>query len=186
MTALAAMRAQLRPHHDDIERSLDLMNERVDLPRYIRFIERSYGFIAPCERKIDCSAAPPALRLEQRLKTPLLRATLAALGRSGETIDRLPLCNEVPDLSSWPGALGYFYVLEGSTLGGQVLARHFRATLGLGDDALSFLTAYGSSTGVIWKDMIAVLESAMTDAHAAAAITESARDTFTLLQRWHE
>jgi heme oxygenase len=183
--SLAAMRAALRPAHDSIERSLDLMSDAVDLPRYRRFIERSYGFIAACERELDVAAAPPALDLERRLKTPLLRVSLEALGHDGAAIDRLPLCDRLPAVSGWPAALGYFYVIEGSTLGGQLLSRRFRAGLGVDGDALAFLTAYGADTGPMWKGMIEVLEHAMAAQGSATAITETARTTFELLERWH-
>ena len=186
MTALAVMRASLRPQHDSIERALDLMSGGVDLPRYVRFIERSYGFIAACERRLDLSRAPAPLRAEQRLKTPLLRTNLMALGNNAASIDRLPMCEQLPSVSEWPHALGYFYVIEGSTLGGQLLSRRLRDRLGVDDRGLAFLSAYGSNTGTMWKQMLSVLESAMADEGAATVITASARDTFTLLQRWHE
>jgi heme oxygenase (biliverdin-IX-beta and delta-forming) len=185
MNALTAMRATLRPHHDSIERSLNLMDGNVDRHRYVRFIERSYGFVASCERQLDLERAPEALEVERRLKTPLLRNNLASLGYTAESIDRVPLCDTLPPVGSWPSALGYFYVLEGSTLGGQLLSRHLRSSLGLSDEALAFLNGYGGGTGPMWKGMIGVLEAAMMEPDAAAAITKSARETFILLERWH-
>jgi heme oxygenase (biliverdin-IX-beta and delta-forming) len=185
-TALALMRAQLRPYHDSIERSLDLMNRDVDRLRYVRFVEKSYGFIAACERHLDVAGAPPSLGIERRLKTPLLRDNLIALGYDDHAIDHLALCERLPQVAGWPAALGYCYVIEGSTLGGELLARHFGKRLGINDEALAFLHGYRSGTGAMWKQTVAVLEDAMSNAAAADDITTSARDTFTLLERWHQ
>lgn len=184
--ALQKMRAQLRPYHDSIEQSLDLTRAGVDRRRYLRFLEKSYGFIAACEQRLDIGAAPPSLGIERRLKAPLLRSNLRALGCSAPAIDRIAFCEQLPHVEHWPAALGYFYVIEGSTLGGQLLARHFRERLGAGDEALAFLLGYRHDTGLMWKEMVGVLEGAMCGGAAAEAITDSARDTFTLLERWHQ
>ena len=93
---------------------------------------------------------------------------------------------ELPHVERWPASIGYFYVIECSTLGGQLLARHFRERLGAGDAALAFLLGYRHDTGLMWKEMVGVLEGAMCGGAAAEAITDSARDTFTLLERWHQ
>lgn len=183
--ALQTMRAQLRPYHDSIEQSLDLMRADVDRSQYVRFLEKSYGFIAACEQRLDIGGAPPALAIDRRLKGPLLRASLHALGCAADAIDRIALCEQLPHVEGWPAALGYFYVIEGSTLGGQLLARHLRQRLGADDDGLAFLLGYRNDTGTMWKQMVGVLEAAMYDEAAAEAITASARDTFTLLERWH-
>ena len=183
--ALQMMRTRLRPYHDSIERSLDLMGD-VDRPRYLLFLEKSYSFIAACEQRLDIAGAPALLGIERRLKTPLLRSNLRALGCDPEAVDGASMRGELPQVASWPAALGYFYVIEGSTLGGQLLARHFRERLAAEDEALAFLLGYGRDTGLMWKQMVGVLEAAMGDATAAEEITASARDTFRLLERWHQ
>lgn len=54
-------------------------------------------------------------------------------------------------------ALGLYYVVEGSTLGGRHILRQLRA-LGIVDATLSFLDPYGSAAGSMWRSLIAVLE----------------------------
>mgnify|MGYP006161253249 CR=1 FL=1 len=113
----------------------------------------SYGFIAACEQRLDIGAAPPSLGIERRLKAPLLRSNLRALGCSAPAIDRIAFCEQLPHVERWPAALGYFYVIEGSTLGGQLLARHFRERLGAGDEALAFLLG---SIGIVAVMLISI------------------------------
>lgn len=54
-------------------------------------------------------------------------------------------------------ALGSFYVVEGSTLGGRIILRELR-TRGVADPELSFLDPYGSASGRMWRSLLAVLE----------------------------
>jgi len=86
---------------------------------------------------------------DQRQKTPWLLADMEQFGIDPDQSN--------PDLfSGWNGyeLLGALYVGEGSTLGGQVIAKALRRTPGLGDDAttLRFFGGYGNQTGPLWKD----------------------------------
>jgi heme oxygenase len=183
--ALTRLRSSMRAHHDRVESSLDLMSPHVDRARYRQFLERTYGFVAACERALDIDRAPIALAIHRRLKTDALVADLKSIGHSETSIRRLPFPDVLPAVSSWPSALGYFYVMEGSTLGGQVLSRHFRTSLHLADDNMTFLAAYRAETGVMWKQMLDVLEDGLAEATSEAAITRTAGDTFDVLTHWH-
>ena len=182
--ALARMRAAMRPLHDRIEAAVNLMTPELDEDRYQRFLERSYGFISACERRFDVLAAPPALHLAGRMKSELLRHDLAHFGHTPATLDRLDSPAQLPPVETWPAALGYFYVIEGSTLGGQIIARHVRATIGM-EAATSFLSDGRADVGTRWKQMLAVLTGAMSDERAEAEITAAAAQTFEILHRWH-
>jgi heme oxygenase len=54
-------------------------------------------------------------------------------------------------------ALGMFYVLEGSALGGHVILRHLAAR-GVDISELSFLNPYGKESGAQWRRFLNVLE----------------------------
>lgn len=54
-------------------------------------------------------------------------------------------------------ALGFLYVVEGSTLGGRIILRELQ-TRGVTDPELAFLDPYGSSSGLMWRSLLAVLE----------------------------
>lgn len=182
--ALARMRASMGPLHDRIETAVNLMTPELNADRYQRFLERSFGFIAACERRFDVRAAPPALHLEARMKTALLANDLAHFGHTPATLEQLEAPAQLPPVGSWPAALGYFYVIEGSTLGGQIIARHVRATIGM-EAATSFLSDGRADVGTRWKQMLAVLTGAMSDERAEAEITAAAAQTFEILHRWH-
>lgn len=75
--------------------------------------------------------------------------------------------------------LGRMYVMEGSTLGGQLLSRHVEQQLGFdpgkGD---SYFVGYGEATGERWREFKKLLE-ALPESDADAVIA-SAQNMFQL------
>jgi len=185
--ALERMRAALRPHHDAIERTVALTGDEVTRDHYLDFIARMLGFVEPCEARLLGASGRPPGDLADRLKVPLLRRTLAALGAEEQVIAELPRATRLPSLDRWPDALGYLYVLEGSTLGGQVLLRHLGPRLGLSPAQVAYLRTYDQAVGSMWKSFLAELERGLSaSADAERAILETARRTFITLDRWHQ
>ncbi len=181
--ALTSFRAALRPLHDRIERTVDLIRDDVDHGRYDRFLARSYGFIASCEERLDHSGAPETLRLSERLKSESLAGDLRHRGIDPSS---LPRPARIPAVDRWPHALGYLYVIEGSTLGSQLINRHLSGRLGLGHDVTSFLRGYGPATGSRWREFLAVLAPCLSASDADhQSITSAAAETFSLLERFH-
>jgi heme oxygenase len=129
--------------------------------------------------------------LPARRKAPQLRADLVALhgaeppvhGRSRAPLGSLP--NDDPPNDDLMAALGAFYVLEGSTLGGRVLLREVRERLG--DVPTGFLAGYGDQTGHRWKQTRAALVAGVATApafdQAADRLVRGAIDTFAELDR---
>jgi len=66
--------------------------------------------------------------------------------------------------------MGYLYVKQGSTLGGQLITKHLAETLGLvaGIDNV-FFAGYGKDNGVRWKEFLAALNTRTTDIDEALA-----------------
>jgi heme oxygenase len=77
---------------------------------------------------------------------------------------------EFPMPDSRAEALGLFYVLEGSTLGGRLILRSL-AGRGVDDPALRFLDPYGADTGELWRSFLAVLARETAD-EASAELAE--------------
>jgi heme oxygenase len=91
----------------------------------------------------------------------------------------------MPDLSGVSRILGSMYVLEGSTLGGQIIARHFRRHVaGLEDGrGCSFFECYGPDVGTRWREFQGVLR-AHSSPSADDTMVAAAGETFVLLQSW--
>jgi len=115
----------------------------------------------------------------ESLRGERLRSDLRALGGPASA-DHLPAL-EPYDPPNEAAAWGSAYVLEGSALGGLVLAQRVQAALG-SDVPLGYLSLRGTSTPAHWRDFLARLtrfaRDASDQAHSQAA--GAARLTFDL------
>lgn len=90
------------------------------------------------------------LDYDRRRRLPLLNADL-------RTLDQPPAPASAAAAPACPAeAMGMLYVLEGSTLGAQVIRREL-ARQGADLKGLSFLDPYGPRTGAMWKSFLTVL-----------------------------
>ena len=179
---LEALRAATRDHHAALEAALDLTAEGLDLAAYRRVLARFYGFHAALEPRLEAAAPWEDLgwAFDVRRKLPLLRRDLAALGLDPAA---LPRCDALPPLAGLQAALGCMYVIEGSTLGGQQLARHFARHLGLeATTGAAYFGSYGAEVGPRWRDFRAFLAERGDPADPAGPI--AAAGTFAALAAW--
>lgn len=184
---LALLRRQTRAHHEALENGLRLTREDLSLTQYINLLERFYGLYLPLEQALGALREAYlyiGLDWPHRVKVPLLVKDLTALGRPAD-LRTLALCGEIPRLDSLYQALGCLYVLEGATLGGQILSKHLRRLLGLtAETGAAFFTSYGAQVGARWKAFQAMLRAQITQADAQEETVKSACATFIAFQVW--
>jgi heme oxygenase len=163
---------------------MSLLDAGLTLARYRGYLERFYGLYRPLEARLDrLPFADVGLLLAARHKVPMLEADLVRLGTDPGS---LPLCTELPSAGTLAEGFGVLYVLEGSTLGGQVIRRHLDCTLGVGpDNGGAFFVSYGVRVGEMWSTFQLAL-SAFAAAHpeARGALIGAARGTFDAARIW--
>ncbi len=158
---LTQLRAETQAQHERLERELDLLRPDLTLPEYVSLLEQMLLLYAPLERTL--AAAIPAgwaarLELEQRVKSGWLRADLDTL-RPGRAVPAAAPLRSLPDLHGEAAAWGALYVLEGATLGGQIICRSLGGRLGLTPGSgLRFYASYGGQVGPRWKAFCAAIE----------------------------
>jgi heme oxygenase len=84
-------------------------------------------------------------------------------------------------------AFGCLYVVEGSTLGGQIISRQVTRNLGLSPDnnGCRFFCCYGENTGTMWRRFGESLETFLTaNPDTRPQIVASALSTFECFQGW--
>lgn len=150
---------------------------------YRTFLARLYGFHAVWEPKAEVLIADPRF-FAPRWKLHKLESDLRTLGLSPKELDALPLCDELMAMESKADAFGAMYVIEGSTLGGMIIARHIDRKLGPpAASACSYLRCYGVDLGRMWKafgsHLLALSAPGFDD-----EVVVSAHRTFTVLQPW--
>lgn len=183
--------SQLKQHtaatHAALDEKMSAWLETSSRAGYLGLLRRLYGFYAPVEQALQ-EASPAlahALQLDRRRKTPLLSADIAALGGDASAAD-LPWCRQLPDLGADPRLLGGLYVLEGATLGGQIILRRIGPRLQVSAaDGARFFASYGPEVGPLWRAFQATLIT-YTAEHPGAdrEMLDAAADTFARFDAW--
>ena len=184
---LARLKAETAPLHDALERRLDIV-ARLDSPGSYRALLGPFlGFYEPVEARLrlvgELDGLP--LGLAERWKSSRLAADLRVLGYSIDQIAALPRCPAPPRLMTPAEAFGCLYVLEGATLGGQLIARLLTRRFGLGPDSgAAFFASYGDRVGPMWRELGAALTRFVGETGTEDAVVRSACDTFAAFDRW--
>lgn len=110
--ALARLRAATARAHHDLDASLAVVDRPWDRTRHRRWLELTWGLLAPLERALAAQAAhdPGALEATSRARADLALADLRVLGATGAELAALRECPAVPAVADRPAALGVRYV----------------------------------------------------------------------------
>ena len=184
---LGLLRERTAHLHERVERTVDLPTALRSLAGYASLLVRFHGFYAPLEERLGGVVGydGAGLDLAARQKTRLLRDDLSALGRTAADIDALPRCHDLPVVTAPGEALGCQYVLEGATLGGQIVRRQVERRHGLTPDrGCAFFSSYGERVGAMWKEFCEVAERYAARPGAGEPIVAGAVATFRCLDRW--
>ena len=183
-TILERLRDETAHQHRSLEAHLPLLDPTLTRPMYAELLRRFWGYYDPIEEALLTAMQRGSMDFDyaSRLKTPLLENDLNALGEP--SFARLR-CTRLPTLAMLPQLLGSLYVIEGSTLGGQVITRHLAAHLGLRPESgCGFFNGYGPATGPRWRSFRAFLTEAAGSLDQDDLIVAGANDTFETLEAW--
>lgn len=174
---LAGLRVRTAILHRQLESTAAfsrLTQEDVGLADVVRALILFHAFYDALEQALlpRLENSPHAGLYRQR--RALLASDLAALGVQ-------PSVTTAVDLPATDaGLLGVIYAVEGSALGGQVLARHFAARLGREFD---YFTALAEGVGGHWQRVLAVLRQVLVDEDRLDEVSAGAALVFSSLIR---
>jgi heme oxygenase len=195
---LPRLKRETQSSHARLERRIDIMS-RVRTPSdYRTLLETFYGLYQPFESELARSAdqiAPWLPDIGNRVRTPSLKADLRVLGNVCP--EALPLASVPSFLSLSDGSLsdgslsavfGCLYVLEGSTLGGQIISRQIGSHLDFTPEhGCSFFACHGSETGNMWRKFTEAIEAyAVSRPEDRGIMIRAAADTFGAFSTWFE
>jgi heme oxygenase len=147
----------------------------INLAQYRSLLVRLYGFYLPFEAAVDIAGN----------RSAWLRADLAAVTAGGYALATIPQCSSLARFDTQARQLGALYVVEGSTLGGQHLARNLDPLLGaLVPEGRRFFLGRGSNTIAGWKVFLARLTVVGSTRAARDEIVEAAVTTFSIFEEW--
>ena len=151
---LAQLKARTAHQHQATEDTVDLMRDDYTLDEYRDLLIRFYSFYKPFEAKMSAAIAENGVDFNhsERLNTPKIFADLVSLGMTEEEIAKVETTDELPAFDSKERIFGSLYVIEGSTLGGQVISRHLKQKFDLDEtNGAAFFSGYGKETGKMWN-----------------------------------
>lgn len=183
----ALLRQRTQATHEQVEADLDLLAPSLTPARLRAVLVRFESFWRPGERLLaPWAEGSPGLSADlqwtRRCRAEHLAADVLALGgRPDPVAAPTPLAEPTTDAD----ALGWYYVSEGSSLGGAVISRRLAPMIaGLGV-ALSSFVPYAEGPGPMWRQYRQVLDTWVGEddvrAHAVAA---AAAATFAALAAW--
>jgi heme oxygenase (biliverdin-IX-beta and delta-forming) len=178
------LRLATRDAHLRLEDAVDFDGRITSLDAYRRFLEDFYRLLRPLERVLaglDPGMLP--IDYQSRRKLAWIEADLKDLGHTDETLAQLPEFSGIPPLAPPLEVLGALYVLEGSSLGRQMMMGKLGPRLGIRPDWGGHLfSGYGKKTGEMWRAFVAVLNDAARSPEAAQVIENAALASFAVFE----
>lgn len=185
---LKSLKAATSSRHAALEQRWPLLDPNLSIASYHRFVQWLFGFYSSLETELlaALSGCTNCFDYDSRQKTPQLRQDLLVLGDTETTIANLPRCRQLPALMNESQLWGCLYVIEGATLGGQIIIKHLHRNLGLSaNSGASFFDGYGTQTSARWKAFCAAVPVYGEDsAGDRDAMLSSANQTFDALSEW--
>lgn len=184
----ARLKQQTQPHHDRLEAhplTAQLMQPSLTHKQYLHTLIAFYGYYAAVEEQFaHWERTLPTLDLPNRYKSQQLAHDIHTLDAAVQVAD-VPLCADLPPCQTPAEVFGCLYVLEGATLGGQIIARHITNQLHLSATAgLCFFKGYGAQTGAMWLAFRAAVAQCVPDEQTETEVIEAACQTFATFESW--
>lgn len=171
-----------KPQHDSLENAVDILRTASTLEGYANLLRGFYSFHASIEDSLShLDWQKLNFDYDSRRKKHLLAKDLEILGID---VDKLSGWQDLPAVAEAPQAVGCLYVLEGSTLGGQIISRHLAKQLALNpENGAAFFNSYGERVGEMWKAFCLFATNYAAAAQKDEEIVSTACQTFSSFEK---
>lgn len=184
---LPRLKQATQTRHAALESRSILLDPSLSRTAYRNCLRRFFGYYAPLELSLVGASiwSNAGLAHTAWQKAPLLAQDLLALGDTPDELSQAAQCQSLPDLSTVARVFGCLYVIEGATLGGQILTKHLSTSLAITPHSGgAFFRGYGEQTGSRWKSFGTQLTAFALRSGCDEEIVASANETFETLDRW--
>jgi heme oxygenase len=183
---LQNLRASTAGCHKQLELnnlSLALLSDTVNENIYCTYLARLYSFVKGFEQIIYPVLSNHFLTINDRKKAIFIEEDLKA---HEIVIDKRTLLEEAFFRDTYSDiymAAGALYVLEGSTLGGQIIVKHLQKAMPSGFVNAAYFSGYQQKTGSMWKEFLQQLTSLPLSTLEEQQIITGAITTFKIIDR---
>lgn len=184
MEIIDELRKQTRQTHTELDHAVfPLIQQIRTTDDYARMLRTFYGFFQPLYDQFDQWLNDSVVSdYSRRRKPEWIIQDLQAIGATGTA---LPVCNNVPTITSQPEAFGAFYVLEGSTMGGTIISKKISENLNLNPGVgFRFFSGYGENNRKMWNDFITSMEAREENQKCLNSLIDLSQKTFHLFNEW--
>lgn len=175
------LKKETRQFHDEIEQKLasnKLFEGTFSQNDYYKMLVVNHQFIQVLEPQIKALLSASDLAFLERInlnKVALLENDLIELNLEIKPIKPIQL------ITNRAEALGALYVIEGSMLGGMVIAKQLKKYPELEQAGFNYFGHYGQDIGPIWKSFVAYLNDNMIEEVAQQEVLKGAKIAYTYL-----
>jgi len=151
------LRTATDPMHKALENnkiSKKLMSPDITLTDYAFYLNCMGEVMKTFDERVLPAVSSVITDAEQRKKHQDIEADLTFLYANGAEKKSTHIFNGFIGNPSLAYALGYAYVIEGSTLGGRVILKQVAPALKLEENGTRFFAGYGAETGSFWKNFL--------------------------------
>ena len=187
MTVAEILKKETDTEHQRLEKEMyvqEIFNGRLSFSQYCELIEINYIVSSSIEPEIH-RALPAHLQNELNI---VARNKISALEKDRNLLGFYNAIANKADQQQYENiaeALGAMYVMEGATLGGNVIAKQLRKIDALKDQPFYFYTIYGQQLRANWMSFIEILNREVSQEDLPACI-DSAKKTFDYFYRVHK
>ncbi|PZU85523.1 MAG: heme oxygenase [Chryseobacterium sp.] len=172
------LKEQTKQQHDDTEAKLQsqkIFDKSYTLDDYKTLLIHNYKLISRYEPQIqEQLKGYPELKLDLRRKIDALKVDLNNLDI--ETGSEAPTQN----LENEAEAFGALYVMEGSTLGGNVIAKQLKRNPEFENVEFNYFGVYGENTGPFWQEFKSIIDEKISEEQYEDCVT-GAKKAYQLL-----
>ena len=161
--------------------SLALLSDNVNENIYCTYLTQLYSFVKGFEKYVYPILSNHFLNINDRKKAFFIEEDLKANHISihmHTVLEETFFGDRYTDVYKAAGAL---YVLEGSTLGGQIIVKHLQKTLPPGFVNTTYFSGYQQRTGSMWKEFLQQLIALPQSTLEEQQIITGAINTFKII-----
>lgn len=185
---LAKIREKTMGYHDDFTSwANNILNGTISEEEYKYVLKTFYGFYYPLEQKITCLEEWQSMdfNIENRKKAPLLIKDMKTLNISDSEINEIEMCDQLPEIRNLAQALGCMYVVEGATLGGQIVAKKLNDIFKFDSNkGAAFFNSYGEELRPMWKSFGDLINNYSSENKIEDPIINAAHETYFKFNNW--